>query len=175
MPQYCTNPTNSRPCRKCEGCAKWKIYTWKKRIARELSISPKTWFVTLTFSSTPSLAYLKTTLSKYLKRVRKKTDFRYFAVVEKGTKHSRLHYHVLIHCYPTKPIPYRLLKNSYNSGFFHAKIVNSLDASSYISKYITKQPIARIRCSKHYGYLPLGNLNLPPLDRDWETRVVGVL
>lgn len=162
------------PCRKCEKCITFRRLRWKQRSENELRKSPRSWFVTLTFSdlhlSGIRLAAHADTkndfekalevaaykhVQRYLKRVRKagKTRFRYFAVFEYGSLNGRGHYHLFIHEVPgEKPVLKRTLNDQWRS-FVDASLVWIDDpwVSSYVCKYLTKSAVTRPRASQGYG------------------------
>lgn len=163
------------PCRKCDKCRTFRAMRWRDRIRNELLHAPRSWLVTLTFcpihlaglaARAPTLkgtspeqrleraAYQD--VQRYLKRVRKnaRAPLRYFAAFEEGKVHGRPHYHLLLH-EVDKPISYRTITAAWRRGadsFVHAKLVASLGAASYVSKYITKSD-GRARASARYGYV----------------------
>ena len=92
-------------------------------------------------------------LTLYLKRVRKGSGFpfRYLLVCEKH-KTGLPHYHVLIHeDGPLRNIPKRILQDQWIHGFSRWKLVEDMRQGTYLTKYLSKSPEARVRASKGYG------------------------
>lgn len=151
----CTNPpAPGQRCGQCDGCWAHRRYLWISRIEEESLICQRTWFITLTFAVTPKTrSDVVSSFQRYMKRLREQVGslkkMRYLAVVERGTAHSRLHLHALIHGPNT--LSYRNLKQAWQDGFFHGKLVSS-HARFYITKYVTKES-GRVLASKRYGYL----------------------
>lgn len=93
----------------------------------------------------------------YVKRVRKQSQsqIRYLLVVE-SHKSGLPHLHALMHeCQGT--LLHRHVNGQWYAGFSSAVLVGSKDDVSpekvihYVTKYISKQAVARIRASLHYG------------------------
>ncbi len=157
------------PCRRCAKCLQWRQMKWAERAIQELGVAKRSWFVTLTFAphhlagilmeatgSEPkqveSAAYAH--VQRYFKRLRKiNSDFRYFAVYERGEKNGRSHYHMFLHEHGLKPITKFTLESQWRS-FVHARLVRcdeSGRSASYITKYATKHFDIRPRASVRYG------------------------
>lgn len=92
-------------CGKCEGCLKSNINSWSFRLSQEGRIATSVSFVTLTYNPehvplTQSLlpTLCKRSLQLFLKRLRKhnRTNIKYFAVGEYGSKSYRPHYHIIL-------------------------------------------------------------------------------
>lgn len=112
-------------------------------------------------------------ITRYLKRVRKgslpkwavtlpryadfephETRFRFLCVAELGDKRGRLHYHLLVHEQEHgAEVRHALLETQWAEvGFSNWKIVRTpYGAAHYVSKYLTKRMIARVRASGGYG------------------------
>lgn len=92
--------------------------------------------------------------TKYFKRLRKQGHkFRYLLVVE-AHKSGLPHYHALLHdCSVTKPLVHRAIGAQWPLGFYQAKLVpdGDISAVNYITKYLTKSAISRVRASAGYG------------------------
>lgn len=168
------------PCRKCKKCLQFRQMRWRERAMFEISESPRTWVVTLTFSPVHlaglfmRLHEFKGTLNqkvdaacygevqKYIKRLRKAGhELRYFAVFEgeyeahqsdgSASKLHRAHYHLMLH-EKNRPISWRQITDHWRRGSFsHAKLAGSSAAASYVTKYLTKSG-GRIRASFRYGH-----------------------
>ena len=92
-------------------------------------------------------------LAKWLKRVRKQSGakLRYILVAE-AHKSGMPHYHALIHeVYESKPVTKRQLQEQWTLGFSGAKLVEDLRSASYVTKYLSKSVLARVRASLRYG------------------------
>lgn len=172
------------PCRKCEGCLRYKAWLWRQRAAAELKLAPRTWMGTLTFSAEEhylarvriahALAHRSVSLdmlteldlfkerardmgavcTKYFKRLRKGgADIRYLLVTE-AHKSGLPHLHLLLHEVDfSNPVRKRVLQGQWPwfSGF---KLVDDTDdAAFYVTKYVAKSMLGRVRASQHYGYL----------------------
>lgn len=161
MSTLCENRVIGK-CGRCETCLWNRRWQWQQRIAEELTTAPRTWFCTFTFGQAPtSRRDVSRSVCLYMKRLRKaatrkEIPIRYFVVVEKGSKHGRLHAHALIHS--RNALSYRLLLKPWTHGHSNASLVgNGKDqvhpvASLYITKYITKES-GRVYASRRYGYL----------------------
>lgn len=92
-------------------------------------------------------------ITLYLKRVRKYSgaDIRFVCVVE-AHKSGLPHYHILIHeSNPANPVRHALLKEQWRVGFSDFKLVTSKAAAGYVTKYLSKSSMARVRASLDYG------------------------
>lgn len=166
-------------CRKCPECLRHKRAVWSARAAHEIGAHPRTWMVTLTCSAPahfrlveqarsnarkrgftpehwgPSEEFaerwrqLGIEVTKWLKRLRSSGGaFTYLLVVE-AHKSGLPHVHLLIH--ERSNVTYRLLTTSWKLGFSHAKLVEGTSAARYVTKYLVKSVLARVRASQHYG------------------------
>lgn len=159
------------PCRKCPKCLRVKSTLWQRRSVWESKFFEKTWSVTLTFSpahlsrlmmeasarqkgtyeqALEKAAYAD--VQKFFKRLRKNRNvqFRYCAVAEYGEANGRLHYHLFLH-----QVTGKLLKADIEAewpSFTHCRLVKNPEAQAgYLAKYLTKNPVARMRASRFYG------------------------
>lgn len=93
-------------------------------------------------------------LTDYFKRVRKNSgsQIRYLLVSE-SHKSGLPHFHALIHEAGSVPLSYRNVTDEWFAGFVHAKLVEGSDprAVRYVTKYLSKQAVSRVRASLHYG------------------------
>lgn len=90
-------------------------------------------------------------LTLMFKKMRKSgLKFRYVLVAEKH-KDGFPHAHMLIHEVDS-PITKRTLESFWNWGFTKFLLAESRHPS-YLTKYLTKSAIARVRASLHYGTL----------------------
>lgn len=94
-------------------------------------------------------------VTRYFKRVRKesKVPIRYMAVTERH-KSGLPHFHVLLHEVELKPVRHATLSSQWTYGFEKWRLVpfdETLKAANYVTKYISKEAVGRIRASQHYG------------------------
>lgn len=97
-------------------------------------------------------------LTKYFKRIRKNTEvpIRYILVAE-AHKSGLPHFHALIHETSDKRVSWRDLSKEWTFGFSKFKLTdNDPKTARYVTKYLSKQALARVRASLHYGNPPLG-------------------
>ena len=130
---------------------------WTYRLDQESLVNGRTWFLTLTSSSTLTHDEWRHSWQKFMKKVRQsltvknvepsKRHVRYFAVQELGSKNSRRHLHALIFCSDT--LTRRELENHWNLGFSNCKLVRPTHIR-YVAKYIGKDT-HRIMASQLLG------------------------
>lgn len=182
-------------CRKCDECLRHRSRVWAARAKAEIEAHPRTWMVTLT--CTPEVHYrlllqaeraarlrgvnpsdwvaseefverwgqLGKEVTKWLKRVRiTGARFVYLQVVE-AHKSGLPHVHLLVH--DEGDTTYRRLVEAWKLGFSHAKLVEGPAAARYVSKYLAKSALARVRASRGYG---AGQINA--LDAEGQTARV---
>lgn len=172
-------------CRKCESCMKARGLHWKLRAEKEISLSARTWFGTLTLGPSEHQGVLNQarahararlavdfdTLSpeeqfrrshkisgalvtKYLKRVRKESSgpLRHMIIAERH-KSGLIHYHGLVHeMFPGLGVTERLLRTKWTHGFSKWNVVqDQKKPAAYVTKYLTKSSLVRVRASKNYG------------------------
>lgn len=93
-------------------------------------------------------------LTKYFKRLRKNTraPLRYILIAE-NHKDGFPHFHALVHQMTGKIVTERRLRwDWWPCGFSKCELVaNSEKAANYVTKYITKTVLTRIRASQFYG------------------------
>lgn len=166
-------------CRKCEGCLRQRRALWCARAASEIGHAERTWMVTLTASPAHHhLMWLRickrerdngadadclpddkafaerwrelgSEVTRYLKRVRAGgSALRYLTVVE-AHKSGLPHVHLLVH--DMGDTTWRALTSRWHYGFAHAKLVEGPAAARYVTKYLMKSALARVRASKDYG------------------------
>lgn len=104
----CENPYTKDglafPCGGCLPCRIKRKRTWTHRLILEATQHSENAFVTLTYDDTnlPSNGHLVPThLTNFIKRLRHKWNFRYFASGEYGDHTERPHYHLLAFGAPT--------------------------------------------------------------------------
>lgn len=167
-------------CRKCPPCLKHKRAVWSARAAHEIVMHQRSWMVTLTcspashfqlvnrarsiatkggfnpdtWSSSDEFAerakQMGIEVTKWLKRMRSRgASFNYLLVVE-AHKSGLPHVHLLIH--EIRDCTYRTLTETWSLGFAHAKLVEGAVAARYVTKYLVKSVLARVRASQHYGH-----------------------
>lgn len=166
-------------CRKCPACLRQRRRVWLARATTETGMAPRTWMVTLT--ADPQQHYLMLCralvrlseagpdprtdseaaifkgradefgkeVTKWLKRVRATgARFTYLMVVE-AHKSGLPHVHLLIH--DQSATTYRALTGAWRWGFAHAKLVEGPSGARYVTKYLVKSMMARVRASLNYG------------------------
>lgn len=91
-------------------------------------------------------------ISLYVKRVRKESgaSLRLLCVAE-AHKSGLPHYHMLIHESTAVPVRHAVLGKQWRVGFSQWKLVTDLRAASYVTKYLSKSLMARVRASLDYG------------------------
>lgn len=97
-------------------------------------------------------------LTNMLKRLRKAcshTRLRFMLVCE-AHKSGVPHYHLLVHeTDPDKQVTWRQLDKHWRWGFSKWKLVTDPSEVGYVTKYLTKSALARVRASERYGETPL--------------------
>lgn len=92
-------------------------------------------------------------ITLYLKRLRKQSgaQFKFMCVAEEH-KTGLPHYHMLVHeCDPAKPIRHKVLSEQWRVGFSQWKLVEGTRSAGYVTKYLAKSSLARVRASLDYG------------------------
>lgn len=165
----------SLPCRKCPVCLRRRARLWRMRALNELALSSRTWFATFTLApqnrlvldvrahlscdDTSDAAYIArhAAISRYFtlyfKRLRKTVSGLRYLLVAEAHKDGYPHYHALIH--ERGPmVTKRELQGQWSHGFSSVKLVDTTDARApfYVTKYLAKQALARIRASLRYGH-----------------------
>lgn len=166
-------------CRKCTACLRHRGRLWTARAMDETGFSIRTWMGTLTlhpdrqtWARYTAIADLRRRghddpssdavfqrsvhvigqeITRFLKRVRKKSRFRYLLVTE-AHKSGLPHFHMLLHEYAS-PILKRDLEKQWVYGFSHWRLVDNDNARQcgYVCKYLTKSALTRVRASADYG------------------------
>ena len=169
------------PCRKCPVCLEHRRRLWTARGIHEVRASTRTWFGTLTIApemrfrcsliarsevakrgadygllsaSEQFKAIERVTsreVTKWLKRVRKNSGakFRYLLVSE-AHKDGFPHYHVLMHEHGSE-VSKRVLETAWRYGFSQFRLVDGEGPVGYVSKYLAKSALTRVRASQRYG------------------------
>lgn len=156
-------------CRRCEGCLRLRQYSWMARAAHEQAFAQRTWFVTLTYgpdhraaimrsasqakSGKPTSKRLITASGRYVsglcKTLRKRGfEFRYIFCPELH-QNGFPHWHGLIHC--DDELKWAHLTSAWSAGFSVVKLVRDANALKYVTKYLSKYKLGRVRASLHYG------------------------
>lgn len=94
-------------------------------------------------------------LTLFLKRVRKSTGapIRYIAVAE-NHKSGLPHLHMLVHeRSEDAPVLHKDLTKHWTWGFSKFKLMQDTKSCSYVTKYLNKSKLARVRASLRYGKL----------------------
>lgn len=92
-------------------------------------------------------------VTKMLKRIRKghPAPLRYFVALELH-KSGVPHYHILLHENSADvPLRHKAIAEQWPLGFSKWKLVQSVAGATYVSKYLSKSLIARVRASEAYG------------------------
>ena len=93
-----------------------------------------------------------------MKRVRTNSGvpLRHLIVCEKheggGELHGEPHYHMLWHEKSGSfPLRKSVLEAAWRIGFSHNRLVRDMPQAIYVTKYLAKSSLARVRASKDYG------------------------
>lgn len=92
-------------------------------------------------------------ITRYLKRVRRQSNakLRYLWVTE-SHKSGWPHFHALIHEVSSeRPCRHKILQDEWKLGFSSHKLVSGHQEASYVTKYLAKSSLARVRASIDYG------------------------
>ena len=166
-------------CRRCPACLKQRRNVWSARARHEIGMHPRTWMLTLTCAPQAHLRQLMLAesnarrrgvdpgewtpdevfaqrwgefgkeVTKYLKRLRATGAHMSYLQVVEAHKSGLPHVHMLIH--ERSGVTYRRLTDNWLLGFSHAKLVEGPEAALYVTKYLMKSALARVRASLHYG------------------------
>ena len=142
-----------RPCRRCTVCLTARRNQWAFRIQREMSRSPRVWFLTLTYNQVQRYSYSE--VQRFLKRVRKSISGRGFTARfictdefdSKGSRSYHPHHHLLI--FTANGVTRRDIEFKWDGGHSKCKLA-STDHSWYVSKYLLKTG-SRVRASALIG------------------------
>lgn len=180
------------PCRHCAVCLRRRARLWRYRALSELALSSRTWFATYTLNPQSRLwvdvkcrhdgddsspdTYLARHMqvqrwfTLYFKRLRKHAGFRYLLVSE-AHKDGWPHYHAFLH--ERGPMLTKaLLQSEWSHGFTNFKLVPTDDKQVvyYVTKYVAKQALARIRASLRYGNSDLSIVSADTVAQVWPQR-----
>lgn len=125
-------------------------------------------------------------ITRYLKRLRtgdKQSgphDIRYLLVAE-AHKSGMPHFHMLMHEKSAdNPVRKSSIQRFWKDGYSSAKLVRETGVASYVTKYITKSCLARVRASKDYGNyvpepssLPQAIVTRHSLEQTWRERLLS--
>lgn len=157
-------------CRRCEGCRKVRQWSWMARAAHEQAFAKSTWFATLTFGPrrrsaimaaasadkrelTPTERLVSAAgryVQAYTKTLRKRGfEIRYIFVPELHLN-GFPHFHGLVHD-QLGTLHHRDLEAAWNAGFEVHRVVRDAKALRYVTKYLCKDVIGRVRASLNYG------------------------
>lgn len=131
------------PCGSCIICQNARRDAWAARMQLETLDHVCAWFVTLTYNEEYCPPYLcRADLTKWLKRLRNRIPFRYFACGEYGARGSRPHFHVI--CWFDSLVEQcqidSLLVDTWQYGFTMAKPAN-VQNMRYVAKYTVKSAV----------------------------------
>jgi len=145
-------------------------WAWTARSAHEQVFSKRTWFVTLTYGPNHRRAIFAAAsgmdrnkapeerlisaagsyVTGYIKRLRKAGfAFRYIMVPELH-RNGFPHYHGLVHCHDGR-LGWSDLTSQWAPGFSVIKLVQDAKALRYVTKYLSKYRLGRVRSSLNYG------------------------
>lgn len=157
-------------CRACEGCMRMRQWAWTARAAHEQVFAKRTWFITLTYGPVRRRAIFRaasamdrnlgpeqrliaasgTYVAGYFKTLRKRGfAFRYLCVPELH-RNGFPHWHGLVHCQDGR-LTWGDLTAAWNPGFSVCKVVGDAKALRYVTKYLSKYRLGRVRSSIKYG------------------------
>lgn len=167
-------------CRQCESCLRARARHWALRAKSEIDAVARTWFGTLTLRPDRQNYYLNLArasyarsgddldrqpeevifreraaaigleVTRYLKRVRKNSGARLrYVLVFEAHKSGDPHLHMLVH-EVGGVVTYRHLSDAWTEGFTKWKLADT-GASRYVTKYLSKSMLARVRASVRYG------------------------
>lgn len=96
-------------------------------------------------------------ITLWLKRVRKESGARLrYCLVAEAHKSGLPHYHMLVHEQAgSPPVRHKVLASQWRLGWNQFKLSDS-GAAFYVTKYLTKSSMARVRASRRYGSPPEG-------------------
>lgn len=169
-PVLCTSI--SVRCRRCEGCKRLRQWAWTARSAHEQVFAKKTWFATLTYRPSDRSAIMQRAsatwqesdgdptkrlitasgsyVSNFCKTLRKRGfEFRYIFVPELH-RNGFPHWHGLIFD-QTGQLDWRQLTTAWSAGFSVMRLVRDANALRYVTKYLCKDNIGRVRASINFG------------------------
>lgn len=167
-------------CRKCPECLAAKRWHWCARALAEFETSDRTWFVTLTIAPVHRSKFEAITerrlsrggtrrnditdarwfaeraktiaieITKMLKRIRKNTGIKMtYILVTEAHKDGSPHFHLLIH--EKQGLATKVqIQGQWPYGFSKVVLADKSRAY-YVTKYVTKNTLTRVRASLNYG------------------------
>ena len=153
---------NIVPCGKCQNCLQRRVSSWSFRLMEENKQATSAHFITFTYAQEPLSANLLPTLSKrhfqnFLKRLRKnhpripyikengktgfKSNIKYYACGEYGTRTHRPHYHAIM--FNINDDHLSQLENIWGHGHVRIDPFN-VATVSYVIGYL-KKPFTRLQ------------------------------
>jgi hypothetical protein len=117
-------------------------------------------------------------ITRWMKRVRKNSGAKLrYCIVSEAHKSGDPHFHVLLHeCPSSPPVLHRHL-TSWKLGFVNAKLANDANAAAYVTKYLSKSMLSRVRASILYGKSPpspsIEDARCTTLDASLQPRLEG--
>ena len=161
-------------CRMCDECLRFRAREWRNRAAIEIAQSQRTWLWTLTLRPDENyralaeglrdadadarkdewslrVGVIQRWLTLALKRIRKNSGarIRYLAVYE-AHKSGLPHVHVLLH-ERNSAVRKDTIQAEWPHGFTSCKLVKDVNSALYVTKYLSKAMLARVRASLRYG------------------------
>lgn len=137
-----TDEKQSVPCGKCPQCLARRISGWSFRLMQEDKKSDSSHFITLTYdtdtvpiSDKGYMSLNKRDVQLFFKRLRKahgKSNIKYYACGEYGTKGKRPHYHAILF-----NANIELLQDAWRCGQIHYGTVSAASVG-YTLKYMCK-------------------------------------
>lgn len=90
----------------------------------------------------------------FFKKLRKAQSLMRYILVTEAHKSGLPHLHLLVHeVSMDRPVRKALLQSKWTHGFSNFKLVEDSDrATHYVTKYVAKSMLGRVRASQHYGY-----------------------
>lgn len=139
------------------------------RAAHEQAFAKRTWFVTLTFAPKQRHAIMSAAsadvsekatgerlisaagryVSAYVKTLRKRGFALRYIFVPELHRDGFPHYHGLIHC--DDSLLWDDMTNAWSAGWSVVKLVRDANAIRYVTKYLSKAKLGRVRASICYG------------------------
>lgn len=133
------------PCSKCAACVARRTSAWSFRLMQQDKIAQSSLFITLTYDTTTVpitergwMSLSKRDLQLFFKRLRKaessmgKSQLKYYAVGEYGTRTRRPHYHVILFNSQIEKV-----QSAWDKGQVHYGQVSGASVG-YTLKYMSK-------------------------------------
>ena len=143
------------PCGKCPSCIEARSKSWAIRCVCEGIYHKQSCFITLTYNPDSCPEFLvRSDMQKFLKRLRKKVDFRYFGCGEYGPHGAhRPHWHIILFGY--FPSDAKLVTFIDGNPYFRSKELQALWKFGFVS--ITEATYASCAYVARYCQKKLGN------------------